>query len=461
MNMVRTNESVPSSVTIEVSAHGANYAPGESNDKPYYGPEHGVLKFRPHVSHSEIWGFTNDFMHSPLARGFYHFWISSGKLRTHQFSNQGIDPSVEMLDTYLNSAMHESILKKWISFTDTKLKILNLPKKIDVDTRTEMMSFFFNIHRAFDFKDFIGKNKKSEEDIEAEKAIFDFPDLYPQMRPQPQRAAIITQGEEYVADGVDFFCKLSENLDKLHPVFKYGGIETDVDKLREMYCDRNVPSESSAEYKQYLQQGEYYKDALNKRVPQGFGEQKFEKGYSFNAKNAGLGEENERGGKKGLSNDPKASGITVMLTTNLNENQMRALASITTTIHRDHHMFEDDVTGKYDEVDHFRESKTIKRDVKEIVVHPKYIPGVEKWFDKEENDYIYRFTLSNLVRLLKDTAGIDNIYIHEYSCDGFHDNTFKATDELSHVNTITRRGGSRIFKKMKNKPHSRTKRRFS
>jgi hypothetical protein len=418
----RNNKKGPNvSAFLDIHAHGLNILENRASYYTKYFHDKGVMKFRPYVSDQEIHFPLAGLKKQALSYGFYNYWIHSDRLDKYHFS-ENVDPAIEMLEEYLNSNMHTSLQRKFLSFLDYSLKYKPSVWELPSGDKKDQMLPFLNTTWYIILEGLLGKKT----DINQLKEI---------------SAEDAGTNDQLLRIAVNHFCDkantLGLDLDRLN----YDGPHTSIDELRSQYCNE-VPTEES---KLIATQKMYYEDGINKRIPQGYGRQMFEKRYSVKMYNTKLDNLLDSGGW----------GITLMLTTNLSEAQLKDLSYATTLENTGSYMYSEDVTGSYNQIEDFEEP-TVDWDIisesegndfhRRVMINPERIPNVI--VEETEKYTQYDFNLSDLVDLLR-TYDIENIYIHEHSCDGYSDPDFRPREDQKHINTIKQRGGNSHRKKSK------------
>jgi hypothetical protein len=412
----RSNKKGPNrDIFLDVHAHGLNIKENMQLHFDQHFAENSVKKFRPHVSDQVIYGPSQGTIKQALSYGFYNYWINSNRLDEYHFS-ENIDPAIEMLEEYLNSNMHASLQQKFMSLMDYSLKD-------EASTNWALPSG----DRKLEMLPLLNKTwLTSVERYSKDNPNFD----------KSEAGIIDTRtDDEVLRTIVDLFCQKANSLGLDLDLLSYDGPHTSVDDLRSQYCI--VSEEPNENMKILTRQKQYYEDGLKKSIPQGYGRQLFEKAYSFKTYKK-IEDSHKYGGY----------GITIMLTTNLSDQQLKKLSKITAFEDAGNSMYYEDITESYNDFEDYEEPMSdwdsfanfMEYDIhKKITINPKHIPNVA--FEETEKYTEYEFYLSDLVSLLK-SYDIENIYIHEYACDGYDDPDFIPREDQKHINTIKQLGGT-------------------
>jgi hypothetical protein len=410
-------------VFLDVHTHGTN----DVRDQKFYHQffkQNGVSKFRPHVSEQIIFGTLSNKYVSALYSGFYNYWINSDRIDNYQFSN-GIDPSIEMLEEYLNSVMHTSLQKKMISSLDDFIKTEMSQFSIPSNSRKKRMLLSF-------YKNLRAQTLKLKSDEETDPVLTEI------MKDRDKYLKFVhAEGdEEKLRVTVNLLCNEADKLGISVDQFKEMTSITDITAIKSKYCK---PAPPPRDFERLTRnQIQYYEDALSKKIPQGYGEQMFEKYYSIP-----VYKRNTRDIEDGL-------GINLMLTTNLSGEQKQKLLEITKLNDGSNYMYLEDADGIYNDIER-KDENTVNVDrmffagmakdaYKKIMIDPTRIPGNVILQDNDDVT-VYSIQLSKLVTLLK-TYGIDNIFIHEFACDGFRNENFEPDGDQIHLRTIKSRSAN-------------------
>jgi hypothetical protein len=438
-------------IFLDIHAHGMNIDEYDQNIYKDLFKKKGVHKYRLEVSNQNIWHYTGSRYISSLSSGFYNYWINSNRIDNYQFSND-IDPSIEMLEEYLNSAMHTSNLKKKITFLDEEFIYPFLETRREWKVPTDYL-YLQNHHLEEFYKSvFIQMEGHWKGEFEKSKSEID-PTLKKILHDDSKYALQFSKAredpEKMIKIALDILCDKAEDLSIALDHFNYQDI-LDVSKIKSQYCIPNEPIPPIPwDVELAMSQKQHYRDVLDKKTPQGYGEQTFEKEYVIPV---------YKNSWRPIADD--GHGIVIMLTTNLSDEQKEKLLKITKLNDEKNIMYEEDITGKYYDHDYENPSEpTVDVDTydgpltdayRKILIDPEYIPD-RKILQEDRDVTVYSFRFSNLVELLKE-YGIDDIYIHDFSCDGYSNKKFKPDKDQQHMHTIkkllggkarTRRGGKR------------------